>query len=350
MDQVQKNLRSTKKTKKQTSKETPSNTEDNFPPHAEKTNQCYVAVQDLDSTTGKVYTDQTGKFPCTSSSGNNYIMMLCDVDSNAMLMEPLRNRKGPTLVEAHKKLHARLTKAGLRPRHIMLDNECSNALKQFLNAEDVAYQLTPAGMHRRNIAERAIRTGKNHLIAGLCTVHSDFPVCLWDKLIPQGELTLNILRGSRINPKLSAWEQIHGVFDYNSTPIGPPGCRVLVHDKAHQRGTWAPHGQDGWYIGPTFEHYRCYKVWMWETRKERDTDTITWFPQQLKMPTPSAIDRIAAGITDIAQALKNPEPNSPLSPLDTSQVAALNDLMTLLTNTLPPEEAEDISNRQWHTR
>jgi hypothetical protein len=34
-----------------------------------------------------------------------------------------------------------------------------------------------------------------------------------------------------MNPKLSAWEQLFGVFDYNATPLGPPGTRVLVHDK-----------------------------------------------------------------------------------------------------------------------
>ena len=55
---------------------------------------------------------------------------------------------------------------------------------------------------------------------------------------------MNMLRGSRMNPKLSAWDQVCGVYDYNSTPIGPPGTRVLVHEKANERGTWAPHGDE----------------------------------------------------------------------------------------------------------
>ena len=122
----------------------------------------------------------------------------------------------------------------------MMDNECSNALKQFLTDERVAFQLTPQGIHRRNTAERAIRTAKNHFIAGLCTVNPKFPLYLWDKLLPQAELTMNMLRGSRMNPKLSAWDQVGGVYAYNSTSIGPPGTRVLVHEKPNHRGTWPP--------------------------------------------------------------------------------------------------------------
>ena len=159
-------------------------------------------------------------------------------------------------------------------------------------------------------------------------------------MLPQAELTMNMLRGSRMNPKLSAWDQVGGVYDYNSTPIGPPGTRVLVHEKPNHRGTWAPHGEDAWYIGPSFEHYRCYKVWVWETRRERDTDTLSWFPHGVRMPTPSATDRISAGINDIATALQHPTPGSPLSPLTTSQVAALQDLLALLTPT-PDDEALD---------
>ena len=64
-------------------------------------------------------------------------------------------------------------------------------------------------------------------------------------------------------------------------------------------------------------------------------DTISWFPHHLKIPTPSAIDRIAAGVHNIASALTHSTSGSPLSPLDTSLVAALNDLLRLLTATLP---------------
>ena len=90
---------------------------------------------------------------------------------------------------------------------------------------------------------------------------TQFPMHLWDKTLPQAELTLNLMRGSRINPKLSAWEQINGRYDFNATPIAPPGIKVLAHLKADQRESWSAHAFEAWYVGPALEHYRCYTVW-----------------------------------------------------------------------------------------
>ena len=72
-------------------------------------------------------------------------------------------------------------------------------------------------------------------------MNPNFPMHLWDKTIPQAELTLNLLRQSRLNPKLSAWKQLHGRYDFNSTPIAPPGIKVKAHVQPIQRQTWAPH-------------------------------------------------------------------------------------------------------------
>jgi len=36
-------------------------------------------------------------------------------------------------------------------------------------------------------------------------------------------LTLNLMQGSCINPNLSAWAQVYGNYDFNRTPIAPPG-------------------------------------------------------------------------------------------------------------------------------
>ena len=124
------------------------------------------------------------------------------------------------------------------------------------------YQLVPPGIHRRNSAERAIRTWKNHFIAGLPSVDPNFPLNLWDRLVEQGHITLNLLRASRMNPKLSAYAQIEGEFDYNRTPLAPPGIKVIVHEKPKDRASWAPHGVEGWYIGPAMESYRCYRTFI----------------------------------------------------------------------------------------
>ena len=307
-----------------------SETDDVFPtsePNNARTHHCFASI--MTPTTGQIHTDQTGQFIVPSSTGNNYLLILYDNDSNSILAEPMRNRTGQCILLAYKAVHARLVAAGLRPQLQRLDNECSDALKDFLTAETVDYQLVPPGMHRRNAAERAIRTFKNHFIAGLCSVDKNFPLHLWDKLVPQAESTLNLLRGSRINPKLSAYAQLQGTFDFNRTPLAPPGIRVLVHVKPDQRTTWSPHATDGWYIGPAMESYRCYKVWIWETRSVRICDTISWFPTKVTMPLASSTDLILAGIKDILHALHNPSPGSALAPLTNSHTDALHQLTTI---------------------
>jgi hypothetical protein len=45
---------------------------------------------------------------------------------------------------------------------------------------------------------RTSRTFKNHFIAGLSSADDQFPMRLWDRLIPQAEITLNLLRQSRV--------------------------------------------------------------------------------------------------------------------------------------------------------
>ena len=198
-------------------------------------------------------------------------------------------------------------------------------------------------MHRRNSAERAIRTFKNHFIAGLCSVDKHFPLHLWDRLVPQAIISLNLLRGSRMNPKLSAYAQVFGAFDFNATPLAPPGIRVLVHEKPKDRGTWSPHALDGWYVGPAMESYRCYTVWMWDSRAERIADTIAWFPTKVRMPIASSTELVLAGIRDIHHALTHPSPGSALAPTTDSDVAALNQLTALLTSISTPVPASPAS-------
>ena len=132
---------------------------------------------------------------------------------------------------------------------------------------------------------------------------------------------------------------MHGHFDFNQTPIAPPGIRVLVHIKPTERTTWSPHGADGWYTGPALESYRCYTVWLWETRVTRICDTLAWFPTKVTMPIASSNDLvILAGIGDIVQALNNPSPGSTLAPLTDSLHEALLQITRVLTSVASPPQ------------
>jgi hypothetical protein len=141
----------------------------------------------------------------------------------------MKSRTGSEHLAAFKRVQDLLKRRGLKPKLQKLDNEASKELLQFIQDEDIDYQVVPSNMHRRNAAERASRTFKNHFISTLCGTDPNFPLHLWDRLLPQALLTLNLLRASRINPRLSAQAQVHGAFDYNRTPLGPPGTLALVH-------------------------------------------------------------------------------------------------------------------------
>jgi hypothetical protein len=267
------------------------------------------------------------------------MLIVYDYDSNSILAAPMPRRTGPCILHAYQYLHSRLIAAGLRPQLQRLDNEASEILKDFMVDQGIDFQLVPPGSHRRNAAERAIRTFKNHFIAGLASVDKHFPLHLWDRLVPQAEATLNMLRGSRVNPKLSAYCQLNGHFDFNRTPMAPPGIRVLAHVKPALRTTWSPHAEDGWYIGPAMDSYRCYNIWMWETRAVRICDTLSWFPTKNIMPLASSTDLIVAGLHDIRHALLHPSAGSPLAPLTDSHHAALQQLTDVLTTVTPPTTA-----------
>jgi hypothetical protein len=109
-----------------------------------------------------------------------------------------------------------------------------------------------------------------------------FPIHLWDRLIPQAVIRLNLLRQSRLNPKLSAHAQLNGPFHYNATPISPPGTRVIIHEKTDHRGSWSPRGLNAWYVGPEMEHYRAHRVYCSTTGHKRISDTVEFFHNTVK--------------------------------------------------------------------
>jgi hypothetical protein len=226
-----------------------------------------------DTTAGKVSSNLTGKFLVPSSKVNN-IFLRYDYNSNSIHVRAIPNRSAHHIAVAFKGIHDMLALRGRRPHLHILNNECSKALREFMEQEEIDCQLTLPGIHRVNAVERAIGSFKGHFIASLCATDKNFPLHLWNHLLPQAELTLNFLRGARLNPLLSAHEFLHGCFDFTATPIDPPGMRVVAHEKIHQRGTWSPHGLNARYLGPAPHHYHCYNVWIWDTKATSITDTV----------------------------------------------------------------------------
>jgi hypothetical protein len=190
----------------------------------------------------------------------------------------------------------------------------------------------PPHCHRRNAAKRAIQTFKEHLVAGLSSVDPTFPLHLCEGLLPQAEITLNLLRTSRLHPQLSAAAHFHGLVDYNKTSFAPPGCKIIAHEKPGKRRTWAPHGHHGYSLGPAMHHYRCQNVYISATASERIVDTLKFPPHKFPMPKLSSTDRLIMAANDMSNALKNPHPEVPLSHIGDDTIAALAMLAEIFKN------------------
>jgi hypothetical protein len=111
--------------------------------------------------------------------------------------------------------------------------------------KNITVQLVPPYYcHRRNAAECAIWSFKDHLIDEVCSTDRSFPIHMWDRLLPQAIITLNMLRTSRINHKLSSsTTHLDGQYDYNMSPMAPPDTHIVAHETpSHRRNVGAMDG------------------------------------------------------------------------------------------------------------
>jgi hypothetical protein len=93
MNQTQKNVQSTKRA--------PMESFNSKEMHGKKVRAVYVKVYDARETT---FSNQTGKFSTRSKSGNEYIMVMVEIDSNTILVEPLKYCKDAKLIRGYNAL------------------------------------------------------------------------------------------------------------------------------------------------------------------------------------------------------------------------------------------------------
>jgi hypothetical protein len=208
----------------------------------------------------------------------------------------------------------------------ILDNKASAELKAAIK-KNCAIQLVPPDNHRRNLVERAIQTFKNHFKAIIQGVDDSFPMNMWDKLLPQTILTLNLLQHLNVVPTISAYQYVRGPFEYNTMPLTPLGCAVQMHEAPTKRATWAENAVDGWYIQTSPEHYRCHIIYAKQTRSTRISDTVWFKHKYITQPTVTPADMIVKAMNDLAAALKGKSNQEGLEELET-----LKQLEELLTN------------------
>jgi hypothetical protein len=99
------------------------------PPHESK-RDVLICIYKLKET---MYSDQTGLFLKVSSLSNKYIMVIQDVDSNSLWVEALKNNTGGKLIFGRAWALECMQKAGIVPKHQVLDNQASAASHMWLS-------------------------------------------------------------------------------------------------------------------------------------------------------------------------------------------------------------------------
>lgn len=122
MNQARKNVRSTKRQPLEVCNAA-------FRLRGKKEQDIFLKTYDVRET---IFSDQTGQYPTTSQRGNKYIMVLVEIDSNAILVEPMKSRNDSEMIRAYDAIVQRLLRAGMQPKKHVLDNEISENMKQYI--------------------------------------------------------------------------------------------------------------------------------------------------------------------------------------------------------------------------
>jgi hypothetical protein len=84
-----------------------------------------------------------------------------------MWLEALKNNTGGELILAQAQALERMHKASIVPKHQILDNQKLAAYEEAMHPSGMIFELVPPDDHRRNTAEKAIQTFKDHFVGNL---------------------------------------------------------------------------------------------------------------------------------------------------------------------------------------
>ncbi len=123
-------------------------------------------------------TDQTRKFPYQLVKGHRYLLIIVELNKNVIDAEPMKDKTGKKHIKAYQELLRWMKSAGIcNPKMHILDNRQATNIKM-RSKKECKMQMVPPNTQKRNKAERAIQTFKNHVIAILVGVDPCFPILL----------------------------------------------------------------------------------------------------------------------------------------------------------------------------
>ena len=119
---------------------------------------------------------------------------------------------------------------------------------------------------------------------------------------------------------------MYGQHNYDAHPFAPLGAKVEMHVMPGNRRTWESHTKAGYYLGTSWDHYRCHEVWISNTKSKRVGRTVFLKHKYLIQPTITASDALPRAGDNICAALQN------VAPTTTSSRRAIGFLMDIFKN------------------
>ena len=126
--------------KKNSTPSTSSNTT-NTTLNTTKTHACFAMILPFNQRT---YSDLTGKYPHKSSCGNQYIFVVYDHDSNAILAEPLKNRTAAEITRGWLAIDNRLKRHFNAPKLYILDKKSALQIQSSSREEGTQISVGPS--------------------------------------------------------------------------------------------------------------------------------------------------------------------------------------------------------------
>ncbi len=153
------------------------------------------------------FSDLAGRFLVTTFDGSQYTMI--SQYKACIHAELLPSRTETSLGAAFARTYQFFKNLGHQIQFQVLDNECPASLLRFFQQQHVKMQRVPPTQKRTNKAERAIQTFRRHFLLVLVGTHPNFPINQWHHLLPQTEMTLNMLHAWPDNMHISAYHGLH---------------------------------------------------------------------------------------------------------------------------------------------
>ena len=127
---------------------------------------------------------------------------------------------------------------------------------------------------------------------------------LWDELLPQAFIALNLLQTYRTCPKISDYAHLHGTYNFDTTPLAPPGVRALLYKDPNHCVSYGVHGDEAYYLGPALEYYRCYNCFVLSKGEIRTYSIAQLFPTDVAAPMLSPTTKLLVIANELLHSLK----------------------------------------------